>query len=180
MCLDIYLSSLPKEEYQKISKYLKPTKRLIPPLLCWDIYYPAYQKMLERASIDADLQMLSKYSKKHSWNIDLAEVLNAYPYEALILTDETKTILWVNSGFIDMTGYSKSQAINRNPSFLQGEKTSEKVKQRIRDKIQLKKPFSEEIINYRKDGTEYNCEVRIFPIIGDNSSYFLALEREVA
>lgn len=78
-----------------------------------------------------------------------------------------------------MTGYPKSQAINRNPIFLQGEKTSEAVKLRIRNRIQQTKPFKAEIINYRKNGSIYNCEIRIFPLIGDNSLHFLALERAV-
>ena len=48
-----------------------------------------------------------------------------------------------------MTGYSKPQTINRNPSFLQGENTSEEVKKRIREKIQNEEPFIEEIISAR-------------------------------
>lgn len=43
MCLDIYLSGLSKSELEKIQKHLKPSKRTVPPLLCWDIYYPYYQ-----------------------------------------------------------------------------------------------------------------------------------------
>ena len=97
-----------------------------------------------------------------------------------MLTNASKKILWVNNGFTEMTGYSKPQTINRNPSFLQGENTSEEVKKRIREKIQNEEPFIEEIINYRKNGSEYNCEVRIFPLSGNSSMHFLALERAIA
>ena len=180
MGLDMYLASLSKPELGKIQKYLKPSKKLVPPLLCWDIWYPHYQEMLNKAKIDSDLKALRKYSKKLNWRFDLDKTLNAFPYEALVLTDETKTILWVNNGFSEMTGYSKSKAINRSPSFLQGEKTSEKAKERLSQKIRLQKPFKEEIINYRKNGEIYNCEIRIFSLAGDNSLHFLALEREVA
>lgn len=88
-------------------------------------------------------------------------------------------ILWVNNGFTEMTGYPKSEAINRNPDFLQGEKTSKAVILKIRNKIQQTKPFKTEIINYRKDGSVYNCEIRLFPLIGESSLHFLALERAV-
>ena len=40
MCLDIYLSGLSKFQLEKIHKHLKPSKRLVPPLLCGDIWYP--------------------------------------------------------------------------------------------------------------------------------------------
>ena len=180
MGLDMYLAGLSKTELEKIQKHLKPSKRIVPPLLCWDIYYPYYQETSNKAKIDCDLQALQKYSRKLKWKFNLRKILNNIPYQALVLTDETKTILWVNNGFSEMTGYSKSNAINRSPSFLQGEQTSAEVKERIRKKIQLQKPFKEEIINYRKNGEAYNCEVRIFPISGDKSLYFLALEREVA
>lgn len=180
MGVDMYLAGLSKSEFKKIQKYLKPSNRTVPPLLCWDICFPYYQEMLNKAKINTELQVLYKYSRRYNWNIDLDKTLNAFPYEALVLTDETKNILWVNNGFAEMTGYPKSHAINRSPGFLQGEKTSEAVKSGIRKKNQLKKPFKEVIVNYRKNGSTYNCEVRIFPLAGDNSLHFLALEREVS
>ncbi len=147
MCLDIYLSGLSKSEFEKIQKHLKPSKRTVPPLLCWDIYYPHYQKMLNKAKINGDLKALQKYSRKLNWRFNLDKTLNTLLYEALVLTDETKNIVWVNNGFSEMTGYSKSYAIKRNPGFLQGEKTTEAVRFRIREKIRLKKSCKEVISN---------------------------------
>jgi hypothetical protein len=64
---------------------------------------------------------------------------------------------------------------------LQGENTSEAVKLRINEKIEQNKPFKEVVVNYRKNGEMYNCEIQIFPLTGNNNSiHFLALEREVA
>ena len=180
MCLDVYLSSLSKEEYEMVNKNIIRTNRPVAPLLCWEFYYPEYRRMLKKASTNLDIQSLTEYSLTHNWNTNLEEILNKFPYEALVLTNASKKILWVNNGFTEMTGYSKSQTINRSPSFLQGENTSEEVKKRIREKIQNEEPFIEEIINYRKNGSEYNCEVRIFPLSGNNSMHFLALEREIA
>ncbi len=179
MCLDIYLSGLSDLEYKKVQKHLKPSKRVMAPLLCWEFYYPEYERMLNKATINADIKALHKYSGKFNWRIDMDKTLNIFPYDALVLTDETKNILWVNNGFTEMTGYPKSEAINRNPVFLQGEKTSKAVIFKIRNKIQQTKPFKMEIINYRKDGSIYNCEIRLFPLIGESSLHFLALERAV-
>lgn len=180
MCLDIYLSRLSEAELEKVKNDIKPSKRLVPPLMCWEFYYPKYRQTLKEAERKTELAALLSYSKKFNWKADLKKTLKNYPYVALILTDETKTILWVNDGFSEMTGYPKSYAINRNPGFLQGTETSEAAKRRIKEKIEKKKPFKEVVVNYRKDGEMYNCEVRIFPLIGSNSTHFLALEREVA
>ncbi|AHW59507.1 PAS domain S-box-containing protein [Draconibacterium orientale] len=181
MCLDIYLSSLSKAELEKVKKDIKPPKRLAPPLMCWEFYYPKYQQNLKEAERETELKTLHKYSGKFNWKTDLKKVLKTYPYKALILTNETKRILWVNDGFSEMTGYPKSYAINRSPIFLQGENTSEAVKLRINEKIEQNKPFKEVVVNYRKNGEMYNCEIQIFPLTGNNNSiHFLALEREVA
>lgn len=152
----------------------------IPPLLCWDIYYPFYQKMLNNTYSNFDLQRLTKLSVKYKWKANLNEILRHYSYTALVLTDEAQKIIWVNNGFSEMTGYSKSFAINRTPVFLQGENTSEEVKARIRRQIEKREPFKEVLINYRKDGSPYKCEVQTFLLKGNNTIHFLALEREVA
>lgn len=152
----------------------------IPPLLCWDIYYPFYQEMLKKASVNVDFQAILKFLAKFNFETNLKEILNNHSYLALVLTDETQKILWVNNGFSEMTGYSKSFAINRTPGFLQGKNTSEEVKSRIRKKVEKKEPFKEVLINYRKDGSVYNCEVLTFTLKGNSTTYFLALEREIA
>lgn len=164
----------------KTKKQFKPSRRVSPPLMCWDIYLANYQKILKRASVRADLQAIRYYAEKFKWNTDLDELLNSNSYQALILTDNTKRILWVNQGFTEMTGYPKIFAINQFPEFLQGKNTSEATKKEISNKLKLMKPFKEVIINYRKDKTMYKCELNIFPLIGQNSFHFLALEREVA
>ena len=78
-----------------------------------------------------------------------------------------------------MTGYSKKFAINKTPNFLQGENTLKTTKKRIRTKLELLKPFTEVITNYRKDKTPYKCEVKIIPLYKEKVTHFLAIERKV-
>jgi len=176
MCLDIYLNGLNSEQYNKIKESLKPSE-VIPPLLCWEFFYPAYQLRLKEAKIKTDLRALRKLSLQYSWNINLNRILNNYPYDALVVTDNTHKIIWVNNGFFDMTGYSKSEAIDKKPTFLQGKETSLQTKEKIREHLIMNKQVKDVLVNYRKDGTPYRCELNIFPITGNGSSHFLALER---
>ncbi|MBN2613828.1 MAG: PAS domain-containing protein [Bacteroidales bacterium] len=136
--------------------------------------------MLKRGSMISELRDLKKFSKKFRWNFDLDNTLNTYSYQALVLTDNNQKIIWVNDGFVEMTGYNKSFAMNQSSSFLQGKETSPGSIIRIRKKIMLNAPFKDEIINYRKNGSIYRCELQIFPVFGDRSLHFLALEREIA
>jgi PAS domain S-box-containing protein len=178
MCLDIYLEGLSSSEYQKIKDQIVPPG-VKPPLLSWDFFYPSYQMRLRKATINTDITALETWTTKHNWPINLAETLKENPYEALVLTNDNGKILWVNNGFYEMTGYSKAEAIDKTPVFLQGKKTSSPKKERIRAHLKSRKPVKEVLINYRKDGTTYRCELNIFPLMGESTTHFLALERVV-
>src|SRR5690554_3623813 len=178
MCLDIYLLGLSSNEYQKIKDQIVPPS-VNPPLLSWDFFYPSYQMRLRKATINSDIMTLETWTAKYNWPINLAGTLKENPWEALVLTDDSGKILWVNNGFFEMTGYSKAEAIGKTPVFLQGKKTSNTKKERIRAHIKSRKPVKEVLINYRKDGTTYHCELNIFPLFGKSATHFLALERVV-
>lgn len=81
-----------------------------------------------------------------------------------------------------MTGYEKEFALNKTPRFLQGEKTKESTRKRIKEKLLKGKPFKDVIINYRKDKTSYKCELHIIPLHNNETTkitHFLALEKEI-
>lgn len=180
MGLDIYLSRLSKSESEKISKYITPLKYGKTPLISWDLCSPGILTAPKIISVNSELSVLAGFAKKFNWKINLVEILNSFAYQAIVLTDNSQKIVWVNDGFVTMTGFPKSRAINHTPSFLQGPETTEESVNRIRKKIKLDKPFSEVIINYRKDKTMYKCELKIIPLITGKTTHFLALEREVA
>lgn len=102
-------------------------------------------------------------------------------YDALVLTLADENIVWVNNGFTEMTGYSKNFALGKRPTFLQGAKTSLTVKREIREQLESRHSFSGSIVNYRKNGETYLCQVKIVPIHDSNGVIinFLALEREL-
>ena len=110
-------------------------------------------------------------------NID--EIFKDHTFETIVLTSKQQEIIWVNDGFKKMTGYSKNFAINKTPSFLQGAETCEKTKQRIRKKLQSNKPFTDLVINYKKDQTTYECEITVFPLHNKDTTHYIALEKAV-
>ena len=80
-----------------------------------------------------------------------------------------------------MTGYSKKYAVGKRPSFLQGEETSKSVKNQIREELFYNHTFSGSLLNYRKNGDPYLCQISIFPIYDSKERLdnFIAFEKEI-
>jgi len=178
-CLDIYLSGLSLEEYERIKHQIDPSKIKKGPLLSWDIFTENYQKKIDEARKNVEIQQVISLAKKFSWKNDLNIAFKENDYEALVITDLNQRIIWINEGFTKMTGYSKKFAINKTPEFLQGEKTSRETKRRLRENIIQNKPFKDIIVNYKKDRTAYNCEIKIIPLFNDQTTHYIAFEKEV-
>jgi PAS domain S-box-containing protein len=150
------------------------------PLLSWDLSSLGFFNTLDTLQKEQDLRDLKGLASKYKWHNSLEEILLSHQYEALIVTDLSRKILWVNNGFTEMTGYTKSKAIHNTPSFLQSEETSLESRKEIRDGLKNNKPFKAVIINKKKDQTLYKCELHIFPLAANETTHFLALETQVA
>lgn len=179
-CLDLFLSSLNSEEYQKIEPTIQSSV-VCAPLLSMDIYSGNFQHSLELEKRKMDLKELLQLEPELNSSFDHQLILQQ-AYDALVLTDMNQNITWVNKGFNKMTGYSSSFALGKSPKFLQGEKTIPETTQRIRQQLGNQKTFSEIVINYRKNKEEYKCEITIIPLFdyNQNLTHYLAIEKEVA
>jgi PAS domain S-box-containing protein len=98
---------------------------------------------------------------------------------AVILTDASRRILWVNRDFETITGYEIGEVVGMNPGqVLQGPKTEPDAIERIRQGLAREEPFKETITNYRKNGESYCCKLIVHPIHNQNNELtnFLAFE----
>lgn len=100
-------------------------------------------------------------------------------YVAVILTNATRQILWVNKDFEYITGYELHEVMGMSPGqVLQGPDTEPEVVDRIRQGLASEEPFKETITNYRKNGEAYSCRLVIHPIFDKSNTLvnFLAFE----
>ncbi|WP_406683137.1 PAS domain-containing protein [Seonamhaeicola sp. MEBiC1930] len=179
--LDIYLSSLSKDDYDAISSKITYPSHVITPLMSWDIHSEGYFKGLMAADRAQDIVKVKSYAKKLNWQGNIDDIFDKEVFEAIIITDLCQRIVWVNSGFSKMTGYSKFEVLTKKPNLLQGAETSIEVKQNIKSQLKGDLPFKDVITNYKKNGESYECEVKIFPLYSnDNKTHFIALERRVS
>ncbi|NMH85904.1 PAS domain-containing protein [Flavivirga algicola] len=157
------------------------SKTLQGPLKCWDIYAMYLAEQAANFEKQNDLEVLKTYKTKFDWFFDVEEILNNNEFEALVLTDFKQEIKWVNKGFTKMTGYSFKDALGRKPNFLQGENTSLRTLNNIRNYLKREVHFKESIINYRKNGEMYHCSIEVYPLKDNNdiTTHLLALENEI-
>jgi len=75
---------------------------------------------------------------------------------------------YVNDRFVEMTGYDREEAVGVNCRFLQGPDTGAEQVDELREAIEAEEPASVELLNYRKDGTEFWNRVSVAPIREDD------------
>jgi len=89
-------------------------------------------------------------------------------------------IVYVNAAFTRMTGYTPEEVLGRTPRLLQGAKTCADTRARIRQSLQQWQPVRCELLNYRKDGSEFWAELSIIPVADEHGwfRYWIAVQRE--
>ena len=90
-------------------------------------------------------------------------------------------LLYVNQAFTRITGYDLTEVLGRTPRLLQGPKTDRSQLDKIRTALQEQKPVQVELLNYRKDGSEFWVELNIVPIASKEGqvTHWVALQREI-
>tara|TARA_A100000164_G_scaffold356167_1_gene365465 strand:+ start:167 stop:682 length:516 start_codon:yes stop_codon:yes gene_type:complete len=158
---------------------MKKNKRVISPIASFNYHLENYNGLIKSFRKNNDVSHIGSMLKD-CFTSELTTQINQEDYDALVLTDTSQNILWVNDGFKNMTGYTKKFAIGKRPSFLQGEKTSTSIKKELRDKLAFNHTYSGSIINYRKNGQLYLCKITILPIynLDDKLKYYMAIEKD--
>ena len=102
--------------------------------------------------------------------------------EAIVITDISGTIEFVNPAFEEITGYTKDEVIGKNPNILKSGKHDDAFYRGLWETIASGKTFSGRMVNKRKDGSEYTEEVTISPIISvdDQIVNYIGVKRDIS
>lgn len=150
-------------------------------LASFDVHLENFRNLNNEFKINNDISDMIGVLNTSYWSSDITMKVFQKDYDALVLTDINQKIVWVSSGFTDMTGYSKTYALGKRPAFLQGEKTCLSIKKQIKYGLKNNHTFKGSLINYKKNGSAYNCQIDISPLYNTNKKlkYFLAFEKEI-
>ena len=91
-------------------------------------------------------------------------------------------IVFVNQAFTQLTGYRMEDIVSKTPRILQGAKTDRSVLKQLRRSLSQGQHFQGEMINYRKDGSEYKVQVCCSPVRNDRTeiTHFLSIQTPIS
>lgn len=142
-------------------------------------------KSLKIANAQLASEIISR--KRAEKRLLLLESVVVNARDAIIIMDEGKTdpsdpcIVYVNEAFTLMTGYTSEEIVGKNPSLLRGVGTDPAQIDKIRNALLQREPLRVEVINYRKDGSEYWVELNTVPVNDEqgNFSHWVSVQRDI-
>lgn len=98
----------------------------------------------------------------------------------IIITDRGGMILWVNSAFARLTGYTAEEAIGRNPRLLKSGQHDQAFYQNLWETILAGRVWQGETVNRRKDGSLYTEDQTITSVRDEHGdiSHFIAIKQD--
>lgn len=102
----------------------------------------------------------------------------------IVVTDnrrEDNPIVFANSAFTILTGYSDEEILGRNCRFLQGPDSDSATVGRIREAVATGGSFDDRLLNYRKNGSRFWNRLVINPALDDSGdiSGFIGIQEDV-
>lgn len=90
-------------------------------------------------------------------------------------------IVYANSVFERMTGYTQEEILGRNCRFLQGEDRDQPGLEAIREALREHRPIEVTLRNYRKDGSLFHNRLSIQPLRDASGRliYYLGVQYDV-
>ena len=91
-------------------------------------------------------------------------------------------IIYANRTFTKMSGYSLEEVLGQTPRMFQGPKTDPAARAKIRAALEAWQPVRIEVLNYRKDGSEFWVELNIVPVANERGWYthWVSVQREMS
>ena len=141
------------KEYDKAWAKYQETLSILPvPLMSWEFYNLPRAEQKEFNDIQVNWSEKINYSKLKKDN----------PV-AVLVTDANLKIVFASSNITEMNGYNYKEIMGNSPKMFQGEETSLESRKNIRMAVSQLLPFKEVILNYKKNGETYLCQIEAYP-----------------
>ncbi|MBM3891054.1 MAG: PAS domain S-box protein, partial [Verrucomicrobia bacterium] len=100
----------------------------------------------------------------------------------IVITDRSGVIIWVNTAFSRLTGYSIREAIGQTPRLIKSGKQDAAFYSEMWETILAGRVWHGQLVNRRKDGAFYTEEMTITPVreAGGEISHFIAIKQDVS
>lgn len=145
------------------------------PIIAWDFQYLFLNDIKNSFQ---DLRRLNSIASKSKWGLNNWDIESRLNTEVIIITDTKLKIVYASHNIIKMNGYIEAEVLGKSPKMFHGEKTCLKTSGEIRQAVQSHLPFEKTVLNYKKNGEAYLCEIKSFPVFNTKGelSHFIAFE----
>lgn len=99
----------------------------------------------------------------------------------VMITEVNGKIIWVNEAIEKLSGYNEKDLIGKTPSLFKSGLMPNDFYSKMWQTIQSGKVWKGELINKRKDGSYYEEEMTITPILNENNeiSHFISIKQDI-
>jgi nitrogen fixation negative regulator NifL len=100
---------------------------------------------------------------------------------AIVITDRTGTIQWVNPAFTRLTGYAREEAVGKNPRVLNAGVHDKDFFRGLWQTVLAGSVWQGIVTNRRKDGAHYQEEMTITPVrsLRGDIDHFVAIKQDI-
>ncbi|OQX78283.1 MAG: hypothetical protein B6D64_07040 [Bacteroidetes bacterium 4484_276] len=100
---------------------------------------------------------------------------------SVVISDMDEKVIYVNQKFIDVTGYTREEAIGSTPELIKSGKTPGKTYENLRKTLDLGKEFQGEFLNRKKNGEFFWEHVSISPVKNDigEITHYIAVKEDI-
>jgi len=102
--------------------------------------------------------------------------------DAVMITESSGVIRYVNPAFEKITGYSREEVVGKDPKFLKSGMQDQEVYQSLWSALTQGKVWQGRFINRRKDGTLFDIEATISPVVDQDGTIknYIAVEKDIS
>ena len=101
--------------------------------------------------------------------------------ESIVITDMDAKIEYVNNAFVGISGYSREEALGKNPRIMQSGKTPTETYKSLWESLTQGRTWKGELYNRRKDGSEYIELATITPLRNESGTIvkYVAVKEDI-
>ena len=132
-----------------------------------DLEFRVEERTVELARMNAALKAEIAAGERTRATLLLRDRAIAEANEGVTIADATvpgTPVIYANSGFERITGYSREETVGRSGALLSGRGTDPATIRVIREAVEQGRECSVEVLHYRKDGSEYWERLSITPV----------------
>jgi PAS domain S-box-containing protein len=159
--------------------YNKPQERN---LTLFGVFSQQFQAMLANRKRSEAINRQIEQIKASQVELRKLSLIATRTKSGVIITDNMGRIEWVNDAFSKISGYALQDIIGKKPKdILQGPKTDELARQKLKEALWKKENIEVTVINYDDEGREYYNQLEIIAVFDEagNHTNFIALQKDI-